>query len=82
MKVINDIKFKYTKTKRQQAEKIANWFVDQVLHLKDQELLDFYNLIYDELVKRGVLKDVRGCWNIYDSIYRNITFPYSYGFNY
>lgn len=61
MKVINDIKFKYTKTKRQQAEKIANWFVDQVLHLKDQELLDFYNLIYDELVKRGVLKDVRGC---------------------
>lgn len=58
MKVINDIKYKYTKTKKQQAEKIANWFVEQVLHLKDQELLDFYNLIYDELVKRGVLKDV------------------------
>lgn len=61
MKVIDNVKFKYTKTKRQQAEKIANWFVENILKLKDQELLDFYNLIYDELVKRGVLKDVRGC---------------------
>lgn len=61
MNFINDVKFKYTKTKKQQAEKIANWFVKNVLSLKDDELLDFYNLIYDELIKRGVLKDVRGC---------------------
>ena len=61
MKMINDIKFKYTKTKKQEAEKVANWFIDKILNLKDQELLDFYNMIYDELVKRGVLKDVRGC---------------------
>ena len=59
--MINDIKFKYTKTKKQEAEKVANWFIDKILNLKDQELLDFYNMIYDELVKRGVLKDVRGC---------------------
>lgn len=61
MNFVNDVKFKYTKTKKQQAEKIANWFVKNVLSLKDDELLDFYNLIYDELIKRGVLKDVRGC---------------------
>lgn len=61
MKIIDNAKFKYTKTKRQQAEKIANWFVENVLKLKDDELLDFYNLLYDELVKRGVIKDVRGC---------------------
>lgn len=69
MNFVNDVKFKYTKTKKQQAEKIANWFVKNVLSLKDDELLDFYNLIYDELIKRGVLKDVRGCWKFFYTIY-------------
>lgn len=48
-----EIKWKWTKNKRQMSGKVAQWIVDSVLKLPTEDLKQFFLLIENELVKRG-----------------------------
>ena len=48
-----EIKWKWTKTKKQMSGKVAQWMVDSILKLPTEDLKQFFLLIENELVKRG-----------------------------
>lgn len=45
----------FQKKKKVKANKVVTWIVNSILKLDDKNLLNFYQLIYDELLKRGVI---------------------------
>lgn len=57
----------FQKKKKVKANKVATWIVNSILKLDDKNLLNFYQLISDELLKRGVI-NVWGYWNFINSI--------------
>lgn len=48
-----EIKWKFTKTKSQAAQKISQWMVNSILKLPTPDLKVFWELIEKELMKRG-----------------------------
>ena len=48
------------KQKHKLANKISNWIINSILKLKDEDLIKLFELISNELKKRG-LEDVRSC---------------------
>lgn len=53
------------KQKNKLANKTANWIINSILRLKDEDLILFYDLISKELKKRGI-EDVRSCTDFFD----------------
>lgn len=45
---------KIQQTKKQKAEKVANWIINSILKLPDEDLKQLYLLLENELKKRGV----------------------------
>lgn len=41
--------------RNKKASAVAKWIVDTILKLDNDHLIEFYNLITNELVKRGVI---------------------------
>lgn len=50
-----EIKFKYFKNSKVTGSNIAKWIVETILKLDSDHLIEFRNLITDELKKRGVV---------------------------
>lgn len=53
------------KQKHKLANKTANWIINSILKMKDEDLILFFDLISKELKKRGI-EDVRSCTDFFD----------------
>ena len=53
------------KQKHKLSNKMANWIINSILKLKDEDLLKLFELISNELKKRGI-EDVRSCSDFLD----------------
>lgn len=47
----------YNKYKKNSAGAVAKWIVNTILKLDTKNLLEFYNLIRNELIKRGTKEE-------------------------
>lgn len=48
------VKMNREQRRSKKASRVAQWIVDTILKLDNEHLIEFYNLISDELRKRGV----------------------------
>lgn len=53
------------KQKHKLASKTANWIINCILKLKDEDLIKLFELISNELKKRGII-DVRSCSDFFN----------------
>lgn len=53
------------KQKQKLACKTANWIINSILKMRDEDLIQFFNLLSEELKKRGI-EDVRSCSDFLD----------------
>lgn len=53
------------KQKHKLANKTANWIINCILKLKDEDLINLFELLSNELKKRGI-EDVRSCSDFLD----------------
>lgn len=53
------------KQKHKLANKTANWIINSILKMKDEDLIKFFDLLSNELKKRGI-EDVRSCSDFFD----------------
>lgn len=51
--------------RNKKANKTANWIINSILKLNDDDLILFFDLISKELKKRGI-EDVRSCTDFFD----------------
>ena len=56
------------KQKHKLANKTANWIINSILKMKDEDLIKFFDLLSNELKKRGI-EDVRSCADFLDWFY-------------
>lgn len=53
------------KQKTKLANKTANWIISSILRMQDKDLIMFFELLSEELKKRGI-EDVRSCADFLD----------------
>ena len=56
------------KQKHKLANKTANWIINSILKMRDEDLIQFFELLSEELKKRGI-EDVRSCSDFFDWFY-------------